>query len=115
MIELVATLLLKALVVLGVARLLPGVRIQGFGAAVAVAAVYGLLTMLLKGALVLFSLPLVVLSLGLFMLVINGFLLWLTDRLIGSFEIRGFGSLALATLAITAGDVLVHGFVDSLL
>lgn len=107
----IATLLLKALVVLGVARILPGVRIAGYGTAILVAAVYGVLTAVLQIPLALITLPAVLLTLGLFMLVINGFLLWLTDKLIGSFEIVGLGSLALATLGITLGDVAVSALV----
>ncbi len=114
MLALVATLLLKALVVLAVARLLPGVRVAGYGAAIAVAAVYGLLTVVLKEVLIVLSLPFVLLSLGAFLLVINGFLLWVTDKLLSSFEIKSLGSLALATVAITAGDMLVHALVGRL-
>ncbi len=114
MIPLVLTFLLKGLLVLLVARLLPGVHIRGFGSAIGVAVVYGLLTALFQWALVVLSLPLVILSFGLFMLVINGFLLWLTDKLIVSFRIDGFMPLALATVLITVGDIVVHSAVGQI-
>ena len=106
-----ATILLQALVVLLIARIVPGVRVKGFGSALGVAVVYGLLQWALKGALTFFTLPLVVVTLGAFLLVLNGFLLWVTDKLLKSFEIRGFPSLAMATLGLTLGclgvDVVV--------
>ncbi len=114
MFELLATVLLNAVVVLGVANLVPGVTIRGgFGTAVSIAAVYGLLQWGLKTVLVLVTLPMVILTFGLFLLVLNGFLLWLTDKLLDQLEIRGFAPLAIATVGLTVGTslvrVLVHG------
>ena len=113
MVTMIATWLLKALLVLGVARVIPGIRLGGYGSALAVAAVYGILTALLKWLLVFVTFPAIVFTFGLFILVINGFLLWLTDKILESFEIRSFGALAGATLLLTLGDVLVHAFVHS--
>ncbi len=107
MVAWIVSLLLKALVVLGVSKTGPGVRVQGYGAAIAVAIVYALLSMLLKGLLVMISLPLLILSLGLFMIVINAVLLWMTNKVLSSFEVRGKGALLLATVAITGGGMLV--------
>lgn len=104
---LVLQLLLNGLVVWTTARVVPGVRVSGFGSAVWVAGVYGLLALLLKQALVMLSLPLVVVTFGLFLLVLNGFLLWLTDKILSRFEIRNLAALTLATLSITLGFTLV--------
>jgi putative membrane protein len=109
------TLLLDAAVVLAVSKVVPGVTIRGgYRTAVAVALVFGALHWALKTVLVLLTLPMVVLTFGLFLLVINAFLLWLTDRLLDGFEIRGRGALALATLGITAGSTAVSWLVDAL-
>lgn len=104
----ILSLLLNAAVVFAVARLTPGVRIKGYGTAVAVAAVYALLAWALKALLVFLTFPLVLLSFGLFLLVINAFLLWLTDKLVDGIEIQGPGPLAMATVGITVGGVLVR-------
>ncbi|MEM1023893.1 MAG: phage holin family protein [Myxococcota bacterium] len=113
-----ATLLriaLTALVVLLIARIVPSVRVKGYGAALGVAVVYGLLNYFLKELLVFVSMPMIILSFGLFLLVLNGFLLWLTDKLLRSFEIKTKTGLVLATLGMTFGSVIVDGLVDRLL
>jgi putative membrane protein len=108
MARLVITILLNALVIFGVAKLTPGVRVNGYGSAIGVAIVYAVLAWALKWLLVSLTFPLIVLSFGLFLLVINAFLLWLTDKLIDGFEIKGLGPLAMATFGITVGSSLVH-------
>ena len=112
MLPLVISLLLKASIVIVVARLIPGIVVASFGSAVLVAAVYALLSVVFKELLVLFSLPLLLVTFGAFMFVINGFLLWLTDKLLSGFEIKSFGSLAMATVAFTFGDILVRMLVN---
>lgn len=111
MLPVVAAILLKAAVVLGVSKILPGVRVRGYSAAIGVAVVYGLLHWALKGALVFLSLPLIIVTFGIFLLVLNAFLLWLTDKLLDGFEIRGMPSLLLATLGITIGSLGVDALV----
>lgn len=107
MMPLLVALLLKALVVLGITKLVPGIRVDSFLSAVGVAVVYGLLSAFVKPFLLMFSLPILIMTLGLFALVINGFLLWVTDKLLESFEIEGFAPLALATLLLTVADVAI--------
>lgn len=111
MVAIVVAILMKAAVVLGVSRLLPGVRINGYSTAIGVAVVYGLLHWALKGVLVFLSLPLIIVTLGLFLLVLNAFLLWITDKLIDGFEIRSKPALLLATLGITIGSLGVDRLV----
>lgn len=106
--------LLKALVIFFIARVVPGVRISSYGAAVGVAAVYALLSVLLKWLLVILSFPLILVTFGLFLFVLNGFLLWLTDKLMDSIEIKGGATLAVVTVLMTLGNVLVDGLVGRL-
>lgn len=104
-------LLLNALVIFVVARVVPGVRIRGFGTAIAVALVYSVLAVFLKWLLVLLSLPLVIVTFGLFLFVINGVLLWMTDKLVDGLHIKDKTSLALATIGITLGGWIVNSVV----
>lgn len=100
------SLLLGGLAVMLVAKILPGFRIRGgFGSAVLVGLVYGVLKGLLQTLLIVVSLPLVVITLGLFVLVINAFLLWLTDKLMTRFQVRSLGSLLLGALLLSLVDV----------
>lgn len=82
---------INALVLLALPYLLPGVRLSGFGAALVVALVLGLLNTLIRPVLIVLTLPINLLTLGLFTFVINGFLFWLTARLVEGFAVAGFG------------------------
>jgi len=82
--------LLYALSFMIVSKLLPGFHVRGFGSALVVAAVYGVLHVLLFRVLVFLAFIPVFLTFGLFIFVINAFLLFLTDALLEQFEIDGF-------------------------
>jgi len=110
----VISLLLGGVAFLIVARVLPGFRLQGgFGSAVLVAFVYGVIKALLWKFLFVLTLPFVLVTLGLFVFVINAFLLWLTDKLLGRLEVRGFGTVMLAALLLSVIDfcfrAVIHG------
>ena len=89
-----------------VARILPGVRIEGLGTAILVAVVYGILKFLFYWILVFFSLPFILLTLGLCLVVINAFLLWVTDVLIEDFEIDGCLTTIVASVVISLFDLV---------
>ncbi len=82
--------ILYALSFVIVSKLLPGFHVRGFGSALVVAAVYGVLHVLLFRVLVFLAFIPVFLTFGLFIFVINAFLLFLTDALLEQFEIDGF-------------------------
>lgn len=103
--------LIMSLAVFLVAKLLPGVHVKSFGTALGVAAVYGIFHALLFRLLAFFTLPLVVLSLGVFLLVINAFLLWLTDLLIEDFKIDGPLWTLLASLLISVVGGLLRAVI----
>jgi putative membrane protein len=79
-----------------------------------VALVFGLLNALLKPILLVFSIPLLIVTLGLFALVVNALMLLLTSRLLESFEVSGFwtalfGSIVISIVTIVLGAVLRDG------
>ncbi len=109
-----ASQLLVAFVLGGVAMLLTerfvrGFRIQG-GILTAMVAgiVYGVLHAVLQKALLLITLPFVILSLGLFVFVVNAFLLWLTSKLVPRVRFASFGSLIAAAFVLALIDILFH-------
>ena len=83
-------LLITAVVVILLAQFLPGVAVASFGTAVIVAIVLALLNLIVKPILVLFTLPVTVLTLGLFLLVINAVIILLVDAFIAGFNVDGF-------------------------
>ena len=86
----IVKLLLGAVSVLIGAYILPGVHVENFWVALVVAGVLALLNAVLKPILVFLTIPLTILTLGLFLLVINAIIILLADGLIGDFSVDGF-------------------------
>ena len=84
--------LLLAAALLLVAHLSPGVSVNSFGAALVAALVLGLLNLLVRPLLVLLTLPVTVLTLGLFLFVINALMFWAAAGLLSGFKVAGFGA-----------------------
>lgn len=100
--------LILSLSVFLVTKIMSSVQVRNYGTALVVALVYGLLKLLLTKVLVILSLPFIILTLGLFYILINAFLLWLTDKLIDGFEIKGFFSTIIASILISVIDILLR-------
>ena len=80
--------LLNALALLGVAYLVPGIAVSNFTSALIAAAVIGLVNMLIKPILLILTLPVTILTLGLFIFVINGILFWLVGNFLDGFDVK---------------------------
>lgn len=83
------------------AELVPGVRVASFGAAMGVAVVLGLLNALVRPLLVLLTLPVTVLTLGLFLLVINAAVVGLAAWFLAGFDVAGFWNALLAAVVLS--------------
>jgi putative membrane protein len=81
---------INALALLALPYLLTGVHVKGFWTALVFALVLGLLNALVRPLLVLLTLPITILTLGLFLVVVNGLLFWLADAFVPGFEVAGF-------------------------
>ena len=90
--------ILNAIALLAVAYLFPGVQIQDWKAAAIAALVLGLVNALIKPILVILTLPVTILTLGLFLLVINALLFWAVASLLPGFNVGGFGSAFIGAL-----------------
>ncbi len=88
--NLIIKLLLSALAVMLVAYLLPGVTVESFWVALIVAALLALLNVTLKPLLVILTIPVTIVTLGLFLLVINALMILLADALISGFLVSNF-------------------------
>jgi putative membrane protein len=80
----------NAMALIAVAYFLPGIKVDGFGSALIAALVLGFVNTLIRPLLVLLTLPITVLTLGLFLLVINGFLFWFVGSVLKGFMVEGF-------------------------
>ena len=91
--------------------LLPAVQVEDFWTALLVALVLGLLNAIVRPVLVLLTLPITVLTLGLFLFVINGLTFWLVARMLDGFTVTGFWWAVLAALLYS----VISSFVSSVL
>ena len=83
---------LNAAALLAVTWLLPTIQVSGFGTALIAALVLGLINTLVRPVLAILTLPITVLTLGIFYLVLNGLLFWLASALLPGFHVEGFVS-----------------------
>jgi putative membrane protein len=83
-------ILLTALAVILLSNILPGVSVSGYGSAIIVAIVIALLNMFVRPLLVFFTLPATIVTLGLFLFVINAIIILLADNLVDGFAVSGF-------------------------
>ena len=90
--------LINAVALMAVAYLLPGIAVASFFTALIAALVLGLVNAVIRPILVLLTLPATLLTLGLFIFVINGVLFWLVAQLVGGFHVAGFWSAVGAAL-----------------
>ncbi|WP_050476620.1 phage holin family protein [Herbaspirillum rhizosphaerae] len=107
--------LINALALLAVPYLMHSVQVDSFGAALIAALILGFVNTLVRPVLVILTLPVTLLTLGLFILVINGLMFWAVSHLVGGFYVAGFwagvgGALlysivswALSTLLLKSG------------
>ncbi|MFA6446683.1 MAG: phage holin family protein [Patescibacteria group bacterium] len=82
--------LLNALAVMAAAYLVPGVNVQSIWAALIAALVIGLINALIRPIILLLTLPINILTLGLFTLVINALMFWLASSIVKGFNVQGF-------------------------
>ncbi len=93
--------ILNAIALLAVAYLFPGVQIQDWQAAAIAALVLGLVNAMIKPILVVLTFPVTILTLGLFLLVINALLFWAVAVLVPGFNVGGFGAAFVGALLYT--------------
>lgn len=100
-------LVLTAGALLVVAHLVSGVEVTGFGAAVIGALVLGLVNAIVRPIMILLTLPLTILTLGLFLFVVNALMLWLAAGLVPGIQIGGFGAALLGSLLLTVLNLVI--------
>jgi putative membrane protein len=99
------------LAVLAASWLLDGIRVDGLGPAVLAAATLGILNAFLRPLLILLTLPITILTLGLFTFVINALMLQIVSAVIPGFAVRGFWTAVIGALIIGAVSWLLNVFI----
>jgi putative membrane protein len=107
-------LLIHMVAILIISYLLPGlIRVEGIWAALVAAFLLGIVNTILRPILVFFTLPITLLTFGLFLLVINGLMLWLVSLLVRGFHVNGFWGAVLGSLLISIVSWILSRFIPS--
>ncbi len=113
--KLVFKWLLSATALLAVAQLELGVEVKSFGAALIAALVIGLLNTVLRPVLVLLTLPVTLITMGLFLFVINALMFWAAGSILAGFWVRDFGAALLGSLIYSALSMVIDSALERLL
>lgn len=113
MFKLLVVWVLNALALMAVAYLVPGIQVANFTSALLAAVVIGLANMLVKPILVILTLPITLLTLGLFLLIINGLLFWFVGHLLQGFVVNSvltgvIGALVYSVLAWLLSAIVLN-------
>ncbi|MBY6345902.1 phage holin family protein [Providencia rettgeri] len=103
--------ILNAVALLVVAYILPGIVVASFGSALIAALVLGLLNTLVKPLLIVLTLPITIVTLGLFLLVLNALVFWFAGSILKGFQVEGFWWAVIGAIVYS----LVSGLLSGLL
>ncbi|MDZ7768455.1 MAG: phage holin family protein [Woeseiaceae bacterium] len=100
-------LVLTAVALLVVANVVSGVYLGGFLPALIAALILGVVNAVVRPVMFILTLPLTVVTLGLFLFVVNALMFWLAAALVPGFQIGGFGAALLGSLLLTILNLLI--------
>lgn len=106
--------LLSATALLLVAYLYSGVVVTSFGSALIAAFVIGLFNTVLRPVLVVLTLPVTIVTVGLFLFVINALMFWAASGVLDGFQVRGFGAALLGSLMYSALGLVIESALGGL-
>jgi putative membrane protein len=92
-------------------QLVPGVEIRTTGSLIAAALLLGVVNAIVRPILVILTLPITLLTLGLFLLVINGLMIELVSHVLGGFVVAGLGPAILCAIVVSVTSWLMSGFI----
>jgi putative membrane protein len=109
---LIIRILISAVAVYIASQVIPGIVVSGFGAALVVAIVLGLLNAFLKPILVILTIPITIITLGLFYLVINVIMVYLAAYLVDGFAVSGFIAALLFSFLVSIVTWVIDSIVN---
>lgn len=107
--NLIIRILVTALLVVLLANILPGVDVADYTSAILVAIVLGLLNIFVKPILVILTLPITVVTFGLFLLVINALIIQFAGSIVGGFSVTSFWYAMLFSVVLSIAQSIVYG------
>ena len=112
--KLISKWLLSAAALLAVAYLYSGVQVSGFTSALIAAFVIGLLNTIVRPILVILTLPVTLITLGLFLFVINALMFWAAAGVLDGFKVSGFGAAVLGSLIYSGFSLVIESALERL-
>jgi putative membrane protein len=97
---------------LGVAYLMPGVSVASFGTALVAGLVLGLVNAVVRPVLILLTLPATILTLGLFIFILNGLLFWMVGSFVDGFHVAGFWSGVFGAIVFSLISWILSAFLQ---
>jgi putative membrane protein len=110
--RLLAVWLINAVALIAVAYLMPSITVSSFGAALVAALILGLVNAIVRPILVLLTLPVTILTLGLFIFVLNGLLFWAVAEWVEGFAVGGFWSGVIGAILFSIVSWLLSALVQ---
>jgi len=112
MIRLLLVWLINTLALIAVAYLMPSITVSSFGTALVAALVLGLINAFVRPILVLLTLPVTIVTLGLFIFVLNGLLFWAVAEWVEGFAVGGFWSGVIGAILFSIVSWLLSALVQ---
>ena len=103
---------INAVALLLISQVIRGIEVDGIVAALAAAAVLGIFNAVLRPVLLILTLPLTIVTLGLFALVLNGFMLYLVGSLVKGFSVHGFWAAVFGAILLSLVSGLANAFIS---
>ncbi len=106
--QIILRIVIGALALLGVAYLIPGVDVESFYAALIAAIILGVLNFFVRPVLLILTLPITIVTLGLFTFVINGALFWFAASFIDGFSVSSFWAALIGSILVTVATSVAN-------
>jgi putative membrane protein len=107
LVEILVHLIVTAALILLVSQFVKGIDVEGWGSAFFGAIVLGLVNGLVRPLMIALTLPLTVVTLGLFLFVVNALMLWLSASLVPGIQVKGFGAALVGSILLCILNLLV--------
>ncbi len=109
--NLLIRIIVTAGLVFGIAHFLPGVHVAGPATAMVVAVVLGLLNIFIKPIMVLLTLPFTIVTLGLFLLVVNAIIILLCTKIVGGFTVDTFWIAMIFSVVLSLSQSIIFSII----
>lgn len=100
--------LIATIAILVAAHIIPGIKVDSLGAALVGAAILGILNAVLKPIFIVLTLPITLITFGLFLFVINALIFWLAGSFLSGFHVQSFWSALLGSLVVSIVSYLAN-------